>query len=891
MAGTVEERLDLIEHRLFVLERHVRALRMAREPAEAPRPESEGLRPLPPKRAPAKPQPAARELPHAKPTIPRPTTPVPTRKEPAPPVDWERFFGMAVLGRVGVAAVLLAAAYFAKLAYVQMSDTLRVLSIYALAGLFVGVGFALRSRVAKTYVALLWGGGTAAAYLAGVAARLRYELVDALPALALLLGASALGQWLARRVRLQAFASVALAGAFAAPLLIASPTEDRTGLMIYLLALHGWSAWIQRVWGWTSARLVGVAGTLLVGGIWLVQHGGMDTSTYVHVQLYLLGLIAPEIVRVARGIRVDVDTTWLIAGGLGLAQGWMLMEAAMRVHDVRVHDVVRGPLLVCVLAAALLVALSIALARRAPLARNRHLPRALARVGWVALAIGAWLTVKTLPADLFMRREVLSVLLLGAIGVGALALRRQLGVGETGALAASILATLVAMGERVASDAFALLPAALIAPTAILLTGRRPWIRAGAAWAGLISVLYVLAEGSEWHTDWVAGAAAGGALWLSGVFAVSRKRADHALARNAVVGMGLVTLVWMGKAAWFGRPHWSYPDLLNGVTAAALLIAGAAGFAATHLRTAGKRGTTSLPTLLWIVTGLVLLMAGGRATALATQGLMNPAKDAWMLLYLASAGATCAAVGRWRGQPVVVRAGLGIVLAAGLLAFQRQLRDVTTAWFLLSLLAPTAGVAACAWLAHKTDRWVAWGATLGLGIMAAVWSAYVYLERLPVEHAVINLRFLGGVAILGAGYLVHRSRAVAGLRRDIGRVLVLAGAAFGFVVGLLEVWEAVRDLKYAWPDVLVSVYATLYAAGLLVLGFYRQDTRFRYSALVLFGGVVLKVGLHDLATADRPLRILVTGVLGLVLLAAAFAYARKKEDHVPTQRVREASSA
>jgi len=64
----------------------------------------------------------------------------------------------------------------------------------------------------------------------------------------------------------------------------------------------------------------------------------------------------------------------------------------------------------------------------------------------------------------------------------------------------------------------------------------------------------------------------------------------------------------------------------------------------------------------------------------------------------------------------------------------------------------------------------------------------------------------------------------------------------------------------------------------LIVGFFRKDTRLRYAALGLFGCVVVKVGLHDLATADRPLRIFVTGVLGLVLLAAACAYARRTEE-------------
>lgn len=862
MAGTVEERLGRIEDRLFALERQVRA---------------QGAWPTP--QAPRIPPRAKRELPRPTPVPQRPIAikPVaapPTAAEtPAPSRDWERFLGIAVLGRIGVAAVLLAAAYFAKLAYVEMSDTLRVVSIYGLAAAFVGAGFLLERRVAQTYVALLWGGGTAAAYLAGVAARLRYDLVDALPALGMLLLASGLGQYLARRVRLQVLASVALAGAFAAPLLIASPVEDRTGLMIYLLALHGWSAWVERAWGWMSARFVGIAGTLLVGGLWLLQFGSVDVSTYIHIELYVLGLIAPELVRLVRGIRLSRDFQTAVAVTWALAQSWLLIETAAHAPEIA-----RWPILVCGIFAAGLLALCVGLAPRAGMARNRHLLRSLSTVAWISLSVSAWLYVRALPGNTFLSPSWLATLLLTGIAGGALALRKRLGAGEAGALAASILSMIVIVGEGRASAAFALLPAALVGPAALLLTARRSWVRCLAAWTGFTAVLFALLQGQEWHFDWVAGSAAGCALWLGGAFTIARRRADHALARNATAAMAVATFFYVVMAIGPGRPHWTYPALFNGVSAAALVIALMAGMAATHHATQGKRGWSTLPLLLWIIVGTVLLVAGGRATRLATIGLASAPRDAWMLLYLSCAGVAFAAVGRWRLQPLVMRVGLGIVLCAGLFAFQRQVRQVASAWVVLSILAPVAATAAIALLARARDRWLAWGACGVLGALAATWGAYVFAGRFPVEHALLNLRFVTALGILAAGFGVHRSRAVDGLRRDVGRVLVLGGAAFGFVVGLLEVREAVQDLDGAWPDVLVSVYATLYAAGLLILGFFRKDTRLRYAALALFGGVVVKVGLHDLATADRPLRILVTGVLGLVLLAAAFAYARRKED-------------
>jgi hypothetical protein len=61
---------------------------------------------------------------------------------------------------------------------------------------------------------------------------------------------------------------------------------------------------------------------------------------------------------------------------------------------------------------------------------------------------------------------------------------------------------------------------------------------------------------------------------------------------------------------------------------------------------------------------------------------------------------------------------------------------------------------------------------------------------------------------------------------------------------------------------------------LLVVGFRRRLPALRWSALLAFGALVVKIGAHDLRELETPLRVLGSGVLGLVLLAAAWGYAR-----------------
>src|SRR5204863_5243981 len=76
------------------------------------------------------------------------------RAVPPPPArDLERFVGLAVLGRVGVAAVLLAAAYFGQLGWTHLGPGARAALVYAGGLLMVGAGFVLRPRVDAKYTA------------------------------------------------------------------------------------------------------------------------------------------------------------------------------------------------------------------------------------------------------------------------------------------------------------------------------------------------------------------------------------------------------------------------------------------------------------------------------------------------------------------------------------------------------------------------------------------------------------------------------------------------------------------------------------------------------------------------------------------------------------------
>lgn len=73
----------------------------------------------------------------------------------------------------------------------------------------------------------------------------------------------------------------------------------------------------------------------------------------------------------------------------------------------------------------------------------------------------------------------------------------------------------------------------------------------------------------------------------------------------------------------------------------------------------------------------------------------------------------------------------------------------------------------------------------------------------------------------------------------------------------------------------LSVLWTVYAGALIFLGWKQKSALLRWQALILFGLVVLKVFVFDLASLDRAYRILSFLVLGSVLLGISFLYTKR----------------
>lgn len=337
-----------------------------------------------------------------------------------------------------------------------------------------------------------------------------------------------------------------------------------------------------------------------------------------------------------------------------------------------------------------------------------------------------------------------------------------------------------------------------------------------------------------------------------------RERAAHlACLGGALLSCGAF-LVWDAGAVPPGVDGFAQPwsRLLS------LLAAGGILLALRRWTGAGDLGTF-LAGLL--AAGVVLAQdATGASRAQALVALLVPA----------------ALLARGRSRPAAPAA---LLLGSALTFFgatrQLELAGAAGALTALALGATGAWAALGALLAaRRRERPLLITAAALLVLVAAAWAAIAFgeagsaVERL---RPFLNLRFLSAAGVLLLVELVRR-RLPADRPRPEVAVLGALALATGYLAGLVELLALVRTWPAGWSSVTISLYTLLFAGGLLIAGFVRRQRWLRWPGLGGFSLVVLKVGLLDLRAVNTPLRVLVTGVLGLVLLLGAWAYARNQ---------------
>ncbi len=766
--------------------------------------------------------------------------------------DLENLLGAAVLGRLGIAAVVLAAGYFAQLAYRHMNDVSKVFALYGLSALFCGLGVWLKKRAPRSYVALMWGGALAIAYIAGVAARLRYDLVSMPVGLLLLVAASFYGLLLAYKLKHKTLATVALAGAFAAPLLVGSTLNKPWFLCAYLLLLHTGSAWFERKWKWESARIVGVVGTILVALVWLNSHGRVDATTYVCSYLYIAGLMAPEWLRAMKGEKPTESQWGAITLLLLIACGALWIYSGLANRMMESTSIAGGVLVLS------------ALAMPRQRFRGVGLQQVFGTIGLLLLAIGTPLLHKSFGVQA-ISGSVFTTYVAATIGVLAWLLRGRLRLSYAVCGFAVTLAVVAILWKRQAT--FQLLPGlAAGVPIALLVLARSS---TASVYGMLLGLLLLFGYGTHYRQpDSLSLLLALAAVFTSAVMIVGRAR-RYRLVMNYSAG-ALVAVCGAWIVLWLkGMFGPTTTKLVSQPSLAAWTIA-----AITIFNLTVSRAWLRLPRLrpnaraaLWLAV-VALLYAAVRREVVDWRVYDAASKGLAISCTLGVAAMVLAVFAHLRNARFA--SGLSLVFLAwaavrAWLDVSLERSELTSALQLACIAIP---VVASTMLMPRIGRALYWLLPSSLVLAGVTWCA-VAITQDPTARP-LNPVFLSGIGLVSASSVSLLRTRWRSARIDITVVLIFL---FAYIVGATELKLHTRNIG-DWSRVLMSLYTAIFAGITLAIGFAKRIPAARYLALTGFGLVALKVGLYDLANSPTPLRILVTGGLGAVFLVAAYAYAR-----------------
>lgn len=801
---------------------------------EAPSPVSPPAAPTPPVPSPAlEPAPAAtRTAAPAASSIP-PAADAARRAE-----SLEARIGSRWLLYLGVAAIVIAASYFVKLAFDNhwITETMRVaigaaggVLLVWLGGRFVRAGYAL-------YGQMLAGGGIAILYLSIYAAFNYYALVGQPTAFALMLLVTALAAWQADRHRSQGLAVMAVGGGFLTPFLVGGRTDAQAALFGYDAILVAGTAALARRRAWPILNLVSYGLALVTIGGWLLAFYTPDA--YLRTVLFLTLFCA------------------LFA--------YILAQQAT-VHDALTVGVRRvlatGPPLYYVVSVALLYPHSLALllfliaATFAGIVLARRLE---SRWGPVAL----WIAVG------------LPLLAWADTRAGAF----WLVPGATVILAIYAL-HLVAQLDRLRRD-----DARLEAPDIVLLhlNGIGPYV-----------LLHLLLDG--WHLDWLGAIAAGLAGWHLYLRGAARRWHDELPAHFAAV---TATLAAVAATRWLGGDSL----VIGWTVETAALTAIGLHIEREWLRVSGAfllgLAAVRLLGLLFgpidahyavlfnakVVTALLVAAAfaslaflhrwrgGPRAARIARDADFFALAAHLLILVLATTEINAFFELRGAGRPASMARAASLAVAWTLqgLALVRLGLSRERAWLRLAgaviLFVPIGWLVSVLWVTALANL--------------APPAGYVVLVNARAAAALTVVAALYGVAAM---HRRMRGRLPGGGAAETAVAVLTASV---ITLGLLSAeigafWrqrEVAASGSYEFARQLsLSVIWAAYAAALIFIGIRRRYRPIRYFAIATFLVTILKVLVVDLSELERLYRVLSVAALGLLLLVASYLYQRFRD--------------
>ncbi len=211
------------------------------------------------------------------------------KKEKAP-VNYEKFIGENLFGKVGILVLVIGMGFFVKYAIDNnwINEVLRTILGFVVGSVLIGIAFFLRKKY-RTFSSVLAGGGFAIFYVTVAIAYHYYGLFSQTGAFITLVAftilMSALAVWYDRRE----LAVIALVGGFVAPFLVSSGSGNYIVLFTYLLILDlgMFALSIYKKWG--ELPIVCFTLTWLVFAIYIFGSVNMDmigNVKLIHLQIF-----------------------------------------------------------------------------------------------------------------------------------------------------------------------------------------------------------------------------------------------------------------------------------------------------------------------------------------------------------------------------------------------------------------------------------------------------------------------------------------------------------------------------------------------------------------------------------------------------------------------------
>ncbi len=841
--------------------------------------------------------------------------PSPVAAAPRPRIEWERWLGVrgaAVLGGIflAVAGVLF---FQYSIQHGLITKEMRVLL-----GVVVGSGAMFGGQIARKREYELagnaiTGAGAVILYAAFWAAH-ALGILPSLVCFAAMALVTAVSCWLSFAAGSQLIAWLGLTGGFATPLLVSENANRPIGLFAYILVLDLGFLFVAGRKRWPMLGLWGLAGSLLIMALWVVNRMGPHELPVALVFLALFALLF--VVASTIGSRSERGR-WLISQASAVLVPFLFALYFASQDDVGFH---LWPL---ALLGALLSAASIWLAR----VQGAALVPAGAAAGAAAITL-VWVLSRELDGARASELAICSLSLACVFALG-----RE---WRRGRLAES--------AARGLEDAWLVACAGLALVGFVACTNSNragPWPFA-ALFAGL--ALALVRVSASRRLAWVSFAAAPiavfGLLWWSWSHAAQFPALEP---RTIELSAAVLLAAVFASLAWFGR---------EGARAGLLGIALGSWFACwLSLYLTGETSAPTglgarLPLLFFAAIGCFGATGAGAWVGVLLSALVCAVSQAWV-------GNSSELLRKsWNDELVSALVSLA-VLGAWLPLQKRRWSSSRGAWIAAAAIplfwVPDVGNAIGNLQGSSGNLWIPVPFALAeLAICAWLWRGAQAMSALwPLLAAIVCasgivplwadrgvLVVWSGLACVGAAWLWGRKRfapalavAVAGAAvcsfksvlvdgqgsfERLGRVLLdahafeyllpalallAAGALLeksarivcvsaGLLVALLwltvEVHQAFAEREHFalfWPhnqprEVAVSVAWALYALTLLALGMRRKQSGLRWASLVLLVIVIGKLFLYDLSELQGLYRVASFLGLAVSLLLVSLAYQR-----------------